>query len=97
MTGNRVVLLKVVTVAALCLTAHLGLAAKPNPRAAGPVPRPDKPDFSAVRLAITDLIETFGDKYPRGREYLRRLEIAGLERESRITIPLEIPYDELAA
>ena len=31
------------------------------------------------------------------REYLRRLQIAGLDRESRLTIPKEIPFEELAA
>jgi len=38
-----------------------------------PGPRADRPDFAAVRSAITDLIETFGDKYPGGSEYLARL------------------------
>ena len=28
----------------------------------------------SLRLAIEDLIGTFGDRYPRGREYLRRLD-----------------------
>ncbi|HZR81593.1 MAG TPA: ferritin-like domain-containing protein [Candidatus Binatia bacterium] len=31
------------------------------------------------------------------REYLRRLQIAGLDRESRLTIPKEIPFEDLAA
>lgn len=31
------------------------------------------------------------------KEYLGRMRIAGLDRESRITIPLEIPIEELAA
>jgi hypothetical protein len=31
------------------------------------------------------------------KEYLRRLEIAGLDREPRLTIPKEIPYEDLAA
>ena len=31
------------------------------------------------------------------KEYLNRVQIAGLDRSSRITIPLEIPIDELAA
>jgi hypothetical protein len=31
------------------------------------------------------------------KEYLNRMRIAGLDRESRITIPLEIPIEELAA
>jgi len=33
----------------------------------------DGPDFARLRRAITDLTESFGDKYPRGREYLARL------------------------
>ncbi len=31
------------------------------------------------------------------KEYLKRLEIAGIDRMPRLTIPLEIPFDELAA
>jgi hypothetical protein len=31
------------------------------------------------------------------KEYLNRIKIAGLDRSSRITIPLEIPVEELAA
>ena len=31
------------------------------------------------------------------KEYLRRLQIAGLDREPRLTIPKEIPFEELAA
>jgi hypothetical protein len=31
------------------------------------------------------------------KEYLNRMRIAGLDRSSRITIPLEIPVEELAA
>ena len=31
------------------------------------------------------------------REYLNRLKVAGLDRESRLTIPQEIPFDEIAA
>ena len=37
-------------------------------------PPPTKPDCESMRLAIVDLIETFGDKYPRGRDYLKRLD-----------------------
>ncbi len=33
----------------------------------------------SLRLAIEDLIGTFGDRYPRGREYLRRLNEIGNE------------------
>jgi hypothetical protein len=31
-------------------------------------------DFESLRLAITDLTETFGQKYPKGREYLEHLD-----------------------
>ena len=31
-------------------------------------------NLGALRLAIEDLIATFGDRYPKGREYLARLE-----------------------
>jgi hypothetical protein len=29
--------------------------------------------MKALRLAVEDLTATFGDRYPRGREYLERL------------------------
>jgi len=49
-------------------------AARPN-RAAGTRASPAAvPDFEALRLAITDLVDTFHTDYPRGREYLGRLE-----------------------
>ncbi|MHC4570082.1 MAG: hypothetical protein ACYTE3_30535 [Planctomycetota bacterium] len=31
-------------------------------------------DFEPLRLAVNDLIETFGREYPKGNEYLKRLE-----------------------
>lgn len=34
----------------------------------------DQVDCTALRLAIQDLYQTFGDKYPKGQEYLRRLD-----------------------
>jgi formylglycine-generating enzyme required for sulfatase activity/Tol biopolymer transport system component len=40
-------------------------------------PESSSSNFESLRLAIFDLIETFGDKYPRGPEYLARLN--GLE------------------
>jgi len=48
---------------------------KPVP---GPVPvkiRPGVPDgqFEALRRAVDDLTETFGERYPRGGDYLQRL------------------------
>ncbi|NQT13009.1 MAG: hypothetical protein HQ582_09695, partial [Planctomycetes bacterium] len=39
------------------------------------------PDTEALRAAIVDLSETFGDRYPQGREYLARLD--RLEREAK--------------
>ncbi len=31
-------------------------------------------DFESLRLAITDLIETFGQEYPKGGQYLKHLD-----------------------
>ena len=52
----------------------------------------------ALRLAIEDLIQTFGERYPKGREYLARLEavekapdadaLAKLQRKAFIANPL---------
>jgi formylglycine-generating enzyme required for sulfatase activity len=41
-----------------------------------PVARPGVPEkqWQSLGLAIRDLVETFGDRYPQGKEYLRRLE-----------------------
>ncbi len=39
----------------------------------------------ALRLAITDLKETFGDKYPRGDEFLRRLATLENSRDAEVT------------
>ena len=38
-------------------------------------------NFDALRLAIQDLTETFADRYPKGRQYLQRLDT--LERQWR--------------
>ncbi|NQT14561.1 MAG: formylglycine-generating enzyme family protein, partial [Planctomycetes bacterium] len=55
--------------AALAVRAGLGvgpaLAAEPGDF---------KPRFEPLRLAITDLMETFGREYPGGRDYLARLD-----------------------
>ena len=66
----------IVTITMVVVGAEWCWAAKPKPKAKAKVPLPqaDKPELEAVRLAIEDLIETFGDRYPRGREYLNRLE-----------------------
>ena len=42
---------------------------------------PEKIDTVALRLAIVDLMESFGAQYPRGGEYLKRLE--ALEGEAK--------------
>ncbi|MHC4330375.1 MAG: hypothetical protein ACYSWW_19890, partial [Planctomycetota bacterium] len=39
-------------------------------------------DFEPLRLAISDLIETFGPEYPKGSEYVRRLESLRTARET---------------
>ena len=41
-------------------------------------------DFESLRLAITDLIETFGQKYPKGQEYLEHLD--SLKNSSKIAL-----------
>jgi formylglycine-generating enzyme required for sulfatase activity len=41
-------------------------------------------DFESLRLAITDLIDTFGQRYPKGQEYLERLN--RLEESSKIIL-----------
>ncbi|MBN1420270.1 MAG: SUMF1/EgtB/PvdO family nonheme iron enzyme [Planctomycetes bacterium] len=38
---------------------------------------PDARERESLELAIRDLIESFGDRYPRGREYLERLRASG--------------------
>ncbi|MHC4748630.1 MAG: SUMF1/EgtB/PvdO family nonheme iron enzyme [Planctomycetota bacterium] len=41
-------------------------------------------DFESLRLAITDLIETFGQRYPKGQEYLEHLD--SLQKLSRVSL-----------
>ena len=41
-------------------------------------------DFESLRLAITDLIDTFGQRYPKGQEYLERLN--NLEESSEAVL-----------
>jgi len=41
-------------------------------------------DFESLRLAITDLIETFGQRYPKGQKYLEHLD--SLEELSKVTL-----------
>jgi len=41
-------------------------------------------DFESLRLAITDLAETFGQRYPKGQQYLEHLD--SLEKLSKVTL-----------
>ncbi len=41
-------------------------------------------DFESLRLATTDLIDTFADRYPKGQQYLERLD--SLEESSRTVL-----------
>lgn len=62
---------------------------RPNARTLGSPPPapiynryvPEVVDTTAMRRAIVDLMESFGSKYPRGSEYLKRLEILEGEAE----------------
>ncbi len=52
---------------------------------------PDNVDVVALRLAIGDLTNTFGDGYPRGAVYLKRLD----ELEAQLKRLQDKPSDEL--
>lgn len=69
-------------IAALALGANAllaGEAAKPRPKQKAETPQVNLPHaFESLRLAIDDLIATFGPQYARGSEFLHRLE--SLER-----------------
>ena len=59
--------------------------------------KPFRNSFDSLRLAIEDLTITFGSKYPKGAEYLRRLEElqrAVLETEAPLA-PLAEEFDGL--
>jgi len=43
-------------------------------------------DFEPLRLAIADLIETFDAEYPKGRQYLRRLDELGKARAAALSL-----------
>jgi len=63
-----------------CLFSIAAFAEEPQPAAA---------DLKAVRMAIEDLIESYPDQYPRGKEYLAQAETiaqmpAGQPREDAI-------------
>ncbi|MCP4784009.1 MAG: SUMF1/EgtB/PvdO family nonheme iron enzyme [Fuerstiella sp.] len=47
----------------------------PQPAPANSRYAPDNVDIAALRRAIIDLMETYGTEYPRGDEYLKRLEL----------------------
>ncbi len=76
-------------IAAVILCAATTFAAENNK--SGGV---DPGEIRSLRLAVEDLIETYGDRYPHGREYLRRLDTidAGgfdsLRREALVANPL---------
>ncbi|MFH1924126.1 MAG: hypothetical protein ABIP48_30090, partial [Planctomycetota bacterium] len=50
------------------------MAAEPNIAPPKRGPRVDQAGLESLRLAIEDLVETFGSTYPRGRQYLAQLE-----------------------
>ena len=82
MTNQRFALCALV--AALALVERWAVsspAAEAAAQAPTAEPRKDAPEFAAVRLAIQDLMESFGPKYPRGPAYLARLD--ALEQASR--------------
>ncbi|NQT85382.1 hypothetical protein HQ560_01370, partial [bacterium] len=58
---------------------------------------------TSIKLAVEDLIATFGDKYPKGKDYLKRLEaidakdsgaLAALQREALLANPV-LDFDKL--
>ena len=84
-------------VLAVALPLHAQQAAPPAKSAAKPAPPPlPSPGSPAtLRAAINDLVTTFGPRYPRGAEFLKRLdagmgaqEFAALQREALAANPL---------
>ena len=61
-------------VAMIAIIAIAGLAVGTTPAGAGRPAGAANSPFEPLRLAITDLMETFGDRYPNGEDYLKRLE-----------------------
>ena len=57
---------------------HAGARSKRKPAPAPPQPHAR---VGPVRRAVTDLIETFGPRYPRGRDYLARLDAIEKSRD----------------
>jgi len=84
-------------VLAAALPVHAQAAVPPVKRAVKsvppPLPSPGSP--ATLRAAINDLVATFGPRYPKGAEFLKRLdagvsaqEFAVLQREALTTNPL---------
>jgi formylglycine-generating enzyme required for sulfatase activity/nicotinamidase-related amidase len=84
-----------------------GSGAMPMPKggaraqAVSPSDNAPKMNVAALRRAITDLTETFGSRYPKGAEYLKRLDAAKeqtafdvLQREALLANPL-LDFDKL--
>lgn len=86
----------------------LGLAAL-GQEESGLAGGPSESDFESLRLAITDLTQTFGPRYPNGQQYLARLaalersgdlgptaqqKLQALAREALLANPL-LDFDEL--
>jgi formylglycine-generating enzyme required for sulfatase activity len=73
--GRGILRLLTGTVAAIVLlsAARPSPAAKPKRPAHLSAPRAVNGHFESLRLAIADLAESFGPRYPRGRQYLERL------------------------
>ena len=72
-----------VVVAVLVSVHQPCMAAEPSRCPLGP--RGGKADFTSLRLAVIDLMEAFGEEYPRGREFLDRLD--ALEAAGRSVRP----------
>ena len=87
--------------AMLLATAVCGAASRKTPK---DKPAPDGPEVTAVRGAIEDLVTTFAARYPKGPEYLQKLdaiekrlrageakareELLSLQREALLANPL---------
>ncbi len=82
-------------------TTEIVRATKPRPRPAVKPPAPGPTNTQSLRLAIEDLAKTFGERYPKGEEFLARLDeieklpgkakdeqLAALQREALIANPL---------
>jgi formylglycine-generating enzyme required for sulfatase activity/mono/diheme cytochrome c family protein len=59
----------------------------PPPASAADRHNPDNVNPVALRLAVTDLIEMFGPRYPKGIEYLKRLDALETRLKDAATLP----------